>query len=114
MPARPANRASRDQTGRPPSWYSCGAADKTEGRISPMDTPLLITKLRAPPLPRDAVRRERLFTAIERAIEHDACKLVLLSAPAGYGKTTLLSQWAHASRARVAWLALGEDENDPE
>lgn len=63
---------------------------------------------------RDAVRRERLVAAIERAIEDDACKLVLLSTPAGYGKTTLLGQWAHTTRARVAWLSLGEEDNDPE
>lgn len=111
-PARPANRVFGSQTGWPRSWYSCGAADKTEERISPMDTSLLTTKLRAPPPPRDAVPRERLVAAIEHAIEDDACKLVLVSAPAGYGKTTLLGQWAATGRTRIAWLSLGEEDND--
>ena len=79
-----------------------------------MDFSLLTTKLRVPPLPHHAVHRARLVDAIEGGITDDTRKLVLLSAPAGYGKTTLLGQWVHASRARVAWLSLGEEENDPE
>jgi LuxR family maltose regulon positive regulatory protein len=41
-------------------------------------------------------------------------RLALVTAPAGYGKTTLLGQWARASRLRVAWLSLDADDNDPE
>ncbi|MEO6310546.1 MAG: LuxR C-terminal-related transcriptional regulator [Leifsonia sp.] len=45
-------------------------------------------------------------------------KLTLISAPAGFGKTTLLSEWIagtqkHAARIRVAWLSLDESDNDP-
>jgi len=58
------------------------------------------------------VGRARLDDALERGIPH--YKLVLISAPAGYGKTTLLSQWAHASRFPVAWLSVAEEDNDPE
>ncbi|HET7034500.1 MAG TPA: LuxR C-terminal-related transcriptional regulator [Thermomicrobiaceae bacterium] len=77
-----------------------------------MDSSLLATKLRIPPPPRHAVRRERLLDALEdRIADH---KLVLLSAPAGYGKTTLLAEWARASRYPIAWLTLGEQEGDPE
>ena len=68
-----------------------------------MDTLLLPTKLRVPPQPPRAVRRTRLIDALERDIPH--YKLILLSAPAGYGKTTLLAQWAHASHFPVAWLS---------
>jgi LuxR family maltose regulon positive regulatory protein len=58
------------------------------------------------------VRRVRLIDALEHEIPH--YKLILLSAPAGYGKTTLLSQWAHSSRFPVAWLSLSEEDNDLE
>jgi ATP/maltotriose-dependent transcriptional regulator MalT len=75
-----------------------------------MDTLLLATKLRIPPQPHHVVPRTRLIDAIERGIPQH--KLILLSAPAGYGKTTLLSQWAHVSRFPIAWLSLGQEDND--
>ena len=77
-----------------------------------MDTFLLSTKLRIPPQPQRVVRRTRLIDALERDIAH--YKLVLVAAPAGYGKTTLLSQWASASRFPVVWLSISEEDNDPE
>lgn len=77
-----------------------------------MDSLLLATKLRIPPQPQHGVRRARLVDALERGLLH--CKLVLLLAPAGYGKTTLLSQWAQASRFPVVWLTIGEEDNDLE
>jgi LuxR family maltose regulon positive regulatory protein len=75
-----------------------------------MDTFLLATKLRIPPPSQRAVRRIRLIDALERDIPH--YKLSLISAPAGYGKTTLLAQWAQASRFAIAWLSLNEEDND--
>jgi LuxR family maltose regulon positive regulatory protein len=75
-----------------------------------MDTFLLATKIRIPPQPYRVVRRTHLLEALEREIPH--YNVILLSAPAGYGKTTLLSQWAHSSRLPVAWLSLSEDDND--
>jgi LuxR family maltose regulon positive regulatory protein len=53
---------------------------------------------------------ERLNTGLRAA-----CKLTLISAPAGFGKTTLLSAWIRdcALRPRVAWLSLDESDNDP-
>jgi LuxR family maltose regulon positive regulatory protein len=77
-----------------------------------MDTVLLTTKLRLPPQPQRAVRRARLINAIERGVPD--YKLIQLSAPAGYGKTTLLIQWAHASHFPVAWLTLDAEDNDLE
>src|SRR5215210_695121 len=77
-----------------------------------MDTFLLVTKLRIPPQPHRAVRRARLIDALERGIPD--YKLILLSAPAGYGKTTLLSQSAHESRFPIAWLSISEEDNDLE
>lgn len=77
-----------------------------------MDSSLLKTKLRVPPQTHHVLHRARLVDALERGIlDH---KLVLVAAPAGYGKTTLLSQWARASRVRVVWLSVGVEDNDPE
>src|SRR5687768_4116719 len=73
---------------------------------------LLATKLRIPPQPHRAVRRTRLIEALEGGVLH--YKLTLVSAPAGYGKTTLLAQWARSSRFPVVWLSLGEEDNDLE
>ena len=72
----------------------------------------LATKIRIPPQTRQTLHRARLIDALERGILD--YKLVLISAPAGYGKTTLLAQWAHASRFPVAWLSIGEEDNDLE
>jgi LuxR family maltose regulon positive regulatory protein len=46
--------------------------------------------------------------------EAAALRFTLLSAPAGYGKSTLLSDWAAQTRRAVAWLSLDEADNDPE
>ena len=73
---------------------------------------LLATKLRIPPQPHHVVRRSRLIDALEYGVAQ--YKLTALAAPAGYGKTTLLSQWAHASHFSIAWLSISEEDNDLE
>ena len=65
-----------------------------------------------PPHPHRAVRRAWLNDVPEHSIQH--YKLVQISAPAGYGETPLLAQWTHASRLPVAWLSLGQENNDLE
>lgn len=75
-----------------------------------MDSALLETKVRIPPQARHSVLRPRLIDAIEQELPH--YRLALVSAPAGYGKTTLLEQWAQASRYRVAWLTIDQEDND--
>jgi LuxR family maltose regulon positive regulatory protein len=77
-----------------------------------MDVSLLTTKLQIPPQPRHVVHRARLTDALERTIPH--YKLILVAAPAGYGKTTLLSQWAHTTHLAVVWLSISGGDNDPE
>ena len=58
------------------------------------------------------VHRQRLSESLESGIPH--YRLILIDAPAGYGKTTLLSQWARASRYPVAWFTTSEEDNDLE
>ncbi|RLC60804.1 MAG: hypothetical protein DRI80_10190 [Chloroflexota bacterium] len=73
---------------------------------------LVRTKLGPPPLRSDLIPRARLLDALREALcSH---RLTLLSAPAGYGKTTLLSALAHTtSQPPLCWLSLDEGDNDP-
>ena len=82
-----------------------------------MATPVLATKLFIP-LPRiPAVARPRLIQRLQLSIE-SRCKLTLICAPAGFGKTTLLSAWIDNLRRTdsavgVGWLSLDENDSDP-
>jgi LuxR family maltose regulon positive regulatory protein len=91
-----------------------------------MAAPLLQTKLYIPPVREELVPRPRLMERLDAGL---ASKLTLISAPAGFGKTTLVSEWIHergeirasipnrggvdTSPLRVAWLSLDERDNDP-
>lgn len=75
-----------------------------------MTTPLLTTKLFVPPVRPELVSRPRL---IERLNAGLSCKLTLISAPAGFGKTTLLSEWVVGCRRPVAWLSLDKGDSEP-
>jgi len=68
------------------------------------------TKLHRPAVAADILIRDRL---IERLNEGVGQPLTLISAPAGYGKSTLASRWLAACACRSAWLSLDEDDNDP-
>lgn len=72
--------------------------------------PLLFTKVAIPPLRLDLIERARLVELLNQAMGH---RLILLSAPAGFGKTTLLNQWSAQHRRRVAWVSLDVQDNDP-
>ncbi len=71
---------------------------------------LLATKLNVPGLRPDLVPRPRLA---QRLDEGRGCGLVLVCAPAGYGKTVLLAEWVRRGRHPVAWLSLDAGDNDP-
>src|SRR3954471_4520730 len=75
-----------------------------------MVSPILATKLYIPPPPPKVVVRPRL---IERLNEGQRHKLILISAPAGFGKSTLISAWAATGDRKVAWLSLEEGDSDP-
>jgi LuxR family maltose regulon positive regulatory protein len=75
-----------------------------------MAAPLLTTKLYIPPVRPEIVPRPRLIEHLDAGLER---KLTLVSAPAGYGKTTLISAWLHAAGVPFAWLSLDEGDNDP-
>ncbi len=82
-----------------------------------MADPILATKLYIPPPRPDTVPRPRLFEKMNEGLRQDqgfGRKLTLISAPAGFGKTTLVSEWVAGSGAtRAAWLSLDEGEPSP-
>jgi ATP/maltotriose-dependent transcriptional regulator MalT len=67
--------------------------------------PLIRTKLHRPSVPLNAVDRGRLIDLMENAC---TAPLTLVSAPAGYGKSVLVAQWAERCDTPVAWLSLDE------
>jgi len=70
---------------------------------------ILTTKLYIPQLPSNIVSRPRLNEKLDKGIQR---RLTLISAPAGYGKTTLLSDYVNQCGLPVAWLSLDEGDND--
>jgi len=77
-----------------------------------MSTPILATKLYIPPPRSKIVLRPRLIERLNEGLSSGG-KLTLISAPAGFGKTTLVSEWAAVCQRPVAWLSLDEGDNDP-
>ena len=99
-----------------------------------MTVSILTTKLHVPPIRPALVPRPHLIEHLNAGLRA-ACKLTLVSAPAGFGKTTLLSEWIHQKDGgerikdrgpillhpsslvfhpfQVAWLSLDENDNDP-
>ena len=75
-----------------------------------MSTPILATKLYIPQPRLNLVSRPRLIEQLNAGLPH---KLTLISAAAGFGKTTLVSEWVAAGNRPVAWLSLDEGDNDP-
>ena len=82
-----------------------------------MGTPPLTTKLYVPPLGPNLAPRPRLIQRLDEGLRLGR-KLTLVSAPAGFGKTTLLSEWIARSerpelKVRFAWVSLDRGDNDP-
>src|SRR5947199_8121765 len=75
-----------------------------------MPTQILATKLYIPRLRPNVVSRPRLIERLNEGLQR---KLTLLAAPAGFGKTTLVSAWVAGCDRQVAWLSLDKGESDP-
>ncbi|MEM7343372.1 MAG: LuxR C-terminal-related transcriptional regulator [Chloroflexota bacterium] len=75
-----------------------------------MPSDLLQTKLYIPPVRATLIPRSRLINQLNEGATR---KLTLIAAPAGFGKTTLLSEWIAQHEHLVAWLSLDERDNDP-
>lgn len=82
-----------------------------------MSTPILATKLYIPPPRPQVILRPSLIERLNQGLA-SRCKVILISAPAGFGKTTLVSEWIAGRerlepKVRVAWLSLDEGDSDP-
>lgn len=75
-----------------------------------MPIPILRTKLYIPPRRSHALPRPHLIERLERGLNRGS-KLSLIAAPAGFGKSTLLAEWVHASVRPCAWLSLEEADD---
>jgi LuxR family transcriptional regulator, maltose regulon positive regulatory protein len=75
-----------------------------------MSTPILATKLYIPPPRPQLVPRPRLMARLDDGLRR---KLTLISAPAGFGKTTLVGAWLAGCQRPAAWLSLDAGDNDP-
>jgi len=75
-----------------------------------MVNPLLITKLYKPPARKEFLLRPRLVKYLSEGSNR---KLTLVSAPAGFGKTILVSQWIREVGYAAIWISLDEGDNDP-
>src|SRR5215467_5690619 len=90
-----------------------GGVRQRGGRTHRADGPgfeLVVSKLHRPLTRPGTVRRSVLIDRLRGA---GSCPLVSVVAPAGYGKTTLLSQWAEGDGQAFAWVSVDEADNDP-
>ncbi len=84
-------------------------ADRSQSAGRPVFD-LVAAKLRRPVMRPGTVRRSSL---IERLRQGEARPIVSVVGPAGYGKTTVLSQWAERNSQSFAWVSVDEPDNDP-
>ena len=75
-----------------------------------MIEPLLTTKLLIPTIRADIITRQHLIDLLKQSLFR---KITIVSAPAGFGKTTLIREWINQQRVSTAWLTLDELDNDP-
>jgi LuxR family maltose regulon positive regulatory protein len=77
-----------------------------------MKADLLATKLHRPPVPPKRVQRPHLIQRLNEGLEFDR-QITLVSAPAGFGKTTCISEWVNTLDCPVTWLSLDPADDDP-
>ena len=73
------------------------------------DLPIVRARLHAPRIPSDLVRRGRLYELLARNPDRP---FTLVSAPAGYGKSTLVARWLRTAGVAGTWFSVEESDND--
>jgi len=107
--ARNASRGGPEESAARLAGSDGPRATQSAPRSADLIPGLLGTKLSVPPVREGLVRRIRLINLLERGLKRG---LVLVSAPAGFGKTTILSELAAQAGMPVAWLSLDDGDND--
>ena len=82
--------------------------------VMPLENQLLVTKCYMPVTSGSLISRPRLIGLLNESVKYP---FTLVSAAAGFGKTTLLASWAQSLEAggpRVAWVSLDEADNEPQ
>ena len=85
-----------------------GRRNRNPGRVA-QGYPIQLAKVQRPPLRAATLRRERLTKWLD---EHAGRRVIFVSAEAGYGKTTLLADWARYARMRVLWYRMDEEDGN--
>ena len=73
-----------------------------------LNYPLLKTKLYKPGVGKNVIPRQEIFPLLENS---DNCRLILVTAPAGFGKSTLISSWINQQNINTTWISLDENDN---
>src|SRR5690349_6830349 len=110
---RPSVRS--DHPSDAPEAVSHKASPGRRKKTDALPPDVLTAKLTAPPPGTDPVRRARVLGHLGAALYR---AVVLVCAPAGFGQTTLISEWVEHRRAggsntQIAWLSLDQGDNDP-
>ena len=95
--------SKNDFPGAAPSEVKAKQADRQH--LTPLKTKLCI-----PPLRSKWITRSRLVNRMDAGF---VSKLTLISAPAGFGKTSLLADWVHRQKIPAAWFSVDKADNDP-
>ena len=102
---------ARDPGAAPPVSAAAAQAQKPDATLAQKPPPgAASTRLRPPPIRPALVERARLLALLDQGASRP---VTLVSAPAGFGKTTLLAEWARGCGLPVAWLSLEEADSDP-
>jgi LuxR family transcriptional regulator, maltose regulon positive regulatory protein len=95
----------------PKGTPNLASGEKDNGPLAPEQSKhLLRTKLFVPAVRPNQITRARLSSLMDGGVDQ---ALILVSAPAGYGKTTLVSNWLKEKNIPSAWLSLDDGDNDP-
>lgn len=85
-------------------------ASSAEDALARVRDDLVATKFHVPRIRPERLARSRLIDRLDEGMARD---VILVSTPAGFGKTTLLADWSSRAKWSIAWLSLDPEDNDP-